>query len=744
DQLPSYLPAFDYRIVSVNESDRALVYAITKKRRTLTTGEKTTDLEGKEEGVLYEASANLLEPLAVDFSLVDAAKSLTTQIKSCTDFSCVEQKERDFRKAYPENKLLETCYRPHEKAAYAFYDQYRRCQESPQFNCTCILSLQAYDASSMPKSTEIVLFPFSLNTSGIVYENYAPSTSLYLQAQSPLAQHPKLFDKLTVTIEGKKATLLAYEEDQQASLQSFSQPSAPGSSAQGNAQQGQQPSGLPSPAQQQFLVRHRVSYENEIIVYKRSDDSLAFLSNAQQAAGIASCYLPEPLEKRYCMMTSDKHLFFDSSQKAYRVEQLGLRFAISLNDTTLPDPLPTLPSIADKANADDTVLVQFAPLAHPKVIYYGIYVADKPFTSVADATLVERILVRNPMTAGVITYELALPDGVQQYVAVAPQTMRGALQPSVTSVPALSIDDNPPLAVRGLQRQGPFTSRASNVIEVSIANGESIALSWQKPLLSKNGQLLTDLQGYFIFVNPSDPLPKYTSIQSCLSAQEKCIYTKETSYTLTGLAPGTYTILVVGFDEAFNYEGAADPAAGAQQLFHTSFAIPFSTPTMTVNSCFALRSIPGEGARFHTGIDVAGPTGTPITAVADGVVTFTCVTTINSYYPPKRSDGCGGYGASVYLQHVADDPAAPALETRYGHLSSVLVRKGQFVRQGQVIGLMGNTGHSTGPHLHFEVRKDGKPYNPLCFFPEGSFTVRQAGSCKNHVPQCEPWMQQWS
>ncbi len=103
--------------------------------------------------------------------------------------------------------------------------------------------------------------------------------------------------------------------------------------------------------------------------------------------------------------------------------------------------------------------------------------------------------------------------------------------------------------------------------------------------------------------------------------------------------------------------------------------------------------------RMHKGIDIAAPTGTPIHAAADGVVV-------------SAGWNRGGYGNLVDIRH------ADGTMTRYAHNSKIIVSKGQRVEQGQKISLMGSTGFSTGPHLHFEIRKNGqKAVNPIAFLP---------------------------
>jgi len=112
-----------------------------------------------------------------------------------------------------------------------------------------------------------------------------------------------------------------------------------------------------------------------------------------------------------------------------------------------------------------------------------------------------------------------------------------------------------------------------------------------------------------------------------------------------------------------------------------------------VSSGFGMRFHPILGfMKMHTGIDFAAPVGTPIQAAGDGVV--------------QDAKWWGGYGRWVRISHSKD------WDTGYGHLSAIAVHEGQFVHQGDIIGYVGNTGRSTGPHLHFEVWHDHVPIDP--------------------------------
>lgn len=102
--------------------------------------------------------------------------------------------------------------------------------------------------------------------------------------------------------------------------------------------------------------------------------------------------------------------------------------------------------------------------------------------------------------------------------------------------------------------------------------------------------------------------------------------------------------------------------------------------------------------KMHWGMDFSAKTGTPIFATGDGKITN------------NRKIGGSGYGKYVVIDH------GYGYQTLYAHMSKVAVRKGQKVKRGDVIGYVGNTGRSAGPHLHYEVVKDGKKVNPINFY----------------------------
>ena len=144
------------------------------------------------------------------------------------------------------------------------------------------------------------------------------------------------------------------------------------------------------------------------------------------------------------------------------------------------------------------------------------------------------------------------------------------------------------------------------------------------------------------------------------------------------------------------------------QLQDGVIAIPSDKPVKTnvsFTSGFGVRADPFHaGAAMHPGIDLAGAYGTPIYATADGTVL-------------RAGWNNGGYGNMVELDH------GRGIVTRYGHMSAVLVRAGEHVTRGQQIGRMGSTGRSTGNHLHYEVRIDGRPVNPIPFMKSTDYVI---------------------
>ena len=142
--------------------------------------------------------------------------------------------------------------------------------------------------------------------------------------------------------------------------------------------------------------------------------------------------------------------------------------------------------------------------------------------------------------------------------------------------------------------------------------------------------------------------------------------------------------------EAPPMTAVAEPAGPVTRL------IAFDAPVKgyAINSPFGVRRLPGEAVRRHEGVDIAAPQGTGVYVSAEGSV-------LRTGYDPA------GYGRFVEIRHPN------GMSTLYGHLSRLDVASGDKVEAGARIGLVGSTGRSTGPHLHFEVRRGDRQVNPV-------------------------------
>ena len=137
-----------------------------------------------------------------------------------------------------------------------------------------------------------------------------------------------------------------------------------------------------------------------------------------------------------------------------------------------------------------------------------------------------------------------------------------------------------------------------------------------------------------------------------------------------------------------------DQAVMERELSEDSLSPGLPVRSGYISSYFGMRKDPLHGRQsFHSGVDYAGKVGTDILAIADGLVI--------------QSETVSGYGRLVEIRH------ANGLVTRYAHCKKLLVAAGDLVTKGQVIATLGSSGRSTGPHLHFEVLKEGVAINPL-------------------------------
>lgn len=223
------------------------------------------------------------------------------------------------------------------------------------------------------------------------------------------------------------------------------------------------------------------------------------------------------------------------------------------------------------------------------------------------------------------------------------------------------------------------------------------------------------------------PLKKVEQRQIAMAVKAR--QAAEQRYALTvahvrklGIAPERFAprMAAMGgpFEAADSAEAEADLRADMQfrSLFMTwkkldsleqgVIAIPSAQPVerLAFTSNYGVRADPFRGtAAMHAGVDIPGPMGTPIYATADGII--------------DRAERAGGYGNMVEINH------GKGIQTRYGHLSKILVAPFTRVHRGQLIALMGSTGRSTGPHLHYEVRIDGHAVNPIPFLQTADYLL---------------------
>ncbi|MBK4215280.1 M23 family metallopeptidase [Paracoccus caeni] len=238
------------------------------------------------------------------------------------------------------------------------------------------------------------------------------------------------------------------------------------------------------------------------------------------------------------------------------------------------------------------------------------------------------------------------------------------------------------------------TERASAVQQAEEAQKAAADLAQERDqILARNDEILTQLEdAVTISVKPLDDVFRSVGMNP-----EDVLETIREGYSGQGgpLTPLSYSTrgdaalsqgetkanqIIVTLDQMNTYRIAMEK-------------LPLAMP---VKSSFRYTS--GFGRRWgraHEGIDMAAPTGTPVYVTGDGVVT--------------HAGRQGAYGNLIKIQHEL------GTETRYAHLSRIRVTVGQRVSQGDLIGDMGNTGRSTGPHLHYEVRMNGRAVDPMSF-----------------------------
>lgn len=227
----------------------------------------------------------------------------------------------------------------------------------------------------------------------------------------------------------------------------------------------------------------------------------------------------------------------------------------------------------------------------------------------------------------------------------------------------------------------PATSSASSSSSTSLS-GISFRLGAVSPAFSST--VTPQVGGEYIAVYQDDPLElvqetrdEYAEIRSMLDEMVTSLST-----TITEAKEAKSAKAQLQAEKALAEQARLTPA------------VIWPTRSKVITSSFGYRTDPFEGvSAYHSGIDIAGSIGDPVYAAVDGEVT--------------ASEQMGARGKYIIIKH------ANGLETWYMHLNGMLVSVGDKVSKGQQIGMLGNTGRSTGPHLHFQVVKQNKPVNPL-------------------------------
>jgi murein DD-endopeptidase MepM/ murein hydrolase activator NlpD len=206
-------------------------------------------------------------------------------------------------------------------------------------------------------------------------------------------------------------------------------------------------------------------------------------------------------------------------------------------------------------------------------------------------------------------------------------------------------------------------------------------LSQAQEFLGGRDILIPNMPGIFVPLHPTNALEDMMA-----------------SWRLSGDKPGEKIVIKTGQTEKELVYYRGERFHTIERAYFLKILFLFPLDHAVVSSNFGLRSDPFTGhPGFHSGIDLVAPLGSYVCAAREGVV--------------KETGFNQSYGNFVRIGHPA------GYETLYGHLSAILVKMNDKVTAGMPVGKVGMTGHTTGPHLHFEVLKNGKPINPSSLLP---------------------------
>ncbi|SET10309.1 M23 family metallopeptidase [Anaerobranca gottschalkii] len=240
-----------------------------------------------------------------------------------------------------------------------------------------------------------------------------------------------------------------------------------------------------------------------------------------------------------------------------------------------------------------------------------------------------------------------------------------------------------------------YVELVKSLDELDSLRQENIAKSAQIELLAQEAEIL--LEKFEELKKLEEKLRGYTDDETNAETNQLREYLFATNRGITTLDRANRSLVHINENIQQQKGSMESIISDIEEQNRLLNATPRGWPTSgRITSPFGNRRHPITGGRdFHTGIDIANSTGTPIYATAYGRVT------VASYR--------GGWGNLVVIEH------GYGYTTYYAHLSRIVVRPNQEVSRGQLIGYMGSTGSSTGPHLHYEVRVRGNPVNPRTY-----------------------------
>ncbi|WP_062560270.1 M23 family metallopeptidase [Paracoccus aminovorans] len=288
----------------------------------------------------------------------------------------------------------------------------------------------------------------------------------------------------------------------------------------------------------------------------------------------------------------------------------------------------------------------------------------------------------------------AVQSSLQQAVKAQHQAQAEADQASATAPAVRTAELQAALDILSGELKRAAADRADAVREAEDARRTAEAVSIERDqIVARNDQILTQLEdAVTVSVKPLDEMFRSVGMNP-----DEILDTVRRGYSGQGgpLNP-------IGYSSSGNAEISQGEAKANEilitldQMNSYRIAVEKMPLAMPLQSAFRYTSPYGRRwGRAHEGIDMAAPVGTPIFSTGDGVVVF--------------AGWQRGYGNLVKIQH------ALGTETRYGHMSKIRVKAGQKVSRGSRIGDMGNTGRSTGSHLHYEVRVNGRAVDPMSF-----------------------------